>query len=150
MSVTITIANNRKHTIDNGAMQYDEYDCQRCEFDGKNPECRECKPYGGNGKVRFERLPFEMNVANGNFAMLWNALALPFDYCGSIDARQVLPVVNATTPELLIRATDDSGSDGGVRVIRCGVGYEQAESYLTRLKAIAEEAARREEPIVWG
>lgn len=153
MSVTITIANNNDHTRAAGTMTYTEYDCQRCEFDGANPNCVECAPYGGKGKVRFENLPFEMNVANGNFSLLWNALALPFDWSGSIDARRILAVVPATDTALLMRDTREEGGSaegGGCRVIHVGIDQERADSYLTRLRAIAEEAAKREERVVWG
>lgn len=145
MSVTITISNNRQHSLENKTIEYVEYECQRCSFYGIKKDCHEC---GGNGKVRFEMLPFEMNLANANFSMLWNSLALPFDWSGSIDPKLVLPVIASTPTELLQRETQVT--KGNCVVISFGVDHDQAESYLTRLKAIAEEADRRKQPIVWG
>jgi hypothetical protein len=34
--------------------------------------------------------------------------------------------------------------------IACGVTNEQGQSYLDRLKKIAMEAAKRDEPVQWG
>jgi hypothetical protein len=150
MSITFTIAGNHEHTVAAGTMEYDEYDCQRCEFDGKNPECPECKPYGGNGKVRFERLPFEMNVANGNARTLWASLGLTFDYSGQIDGRTLVAAIDSSDPALLVRATTEEGGNGRARVINCGIDPDRAERYRTTLRQIAEEAARREQPVVWG
>jgi hypothetical protein len=152
MSVTITISGNREFCEANNLGSFTEYDCQRCEWAGKvDPECPECKPYGGNGKVRFKHLPFEMNVANGNFHMLWNALGLEPEYCGGMDGRKIQATLRTFDSRLLVRETRDvPATESSVRVIFCGVDADRAASYVSRLSEIADEAARREEQVVWG
>lgn len=139
MSVTITIVHNRQHAIDTGSMLYEEFDCQ-CEG---GHGCSEC---GGTGKVRFERLRFEMNVANGNFDTLWSALGLDLaDRCGSMDGRVLQAAVRCADEALIVREGTREQN-----YIDCGIGQGQAASYLARLMEIAVEAERREELVVWG
>lgn len=130
MSVTITIANNeayvRKHHPER--ILVDVYPA-----DEQSPE------------MKFERLPYEMNLANGNFSTVFSALGLDVDYCGHLDGRVLRDALRKTPLELLFRATVVDGN-----VTYCGIGQEQAAGYFTGLLEIAEEAVRREENVVWG
>lgn len=152
MSTTITIENNlaycRAHNL---AVERPSY-CQCCYPTGDNPEpgCPGCNGTGIDCPIPFVDLPFEMNLANGNFNTLWSALGFTPSQGGSMDARQILRVLASMDTELLLRAEDTATGKKGCQVYYGGICEEQAESYLSRLKEIAEEAAKREELVVWS
>lgn len=146
MSVTVTVANNENYCVENNLVGYTEYGCQTCEFDGNKPDCREC---GGSGKVRFDDFPFEMNIANGNFSRVWQALDLPVEFGGHLDAKTLLAKVAACDVSKIVR-DPRSEQSGNVRVHYCGISHEHAQSYLSRLEDIAREADRRGKEVVWG
>lgn len=146
MSISIEIAGNREYCKACGLIGETRYDCQTCDFDGKRSDCRECQ---GKGYVAFEVLPFEMNVCNGNFRTLWNALALPYDHCGEVSADAVLDALRGWDADLCVRAEDRIDNPHGASLISFGVSQEQAQSYEYRLLEIAKEAKRRGESIGW-
>lgn len=147
MSVTISIGGNRDYCIQNNLIQYDEYPCICAWNDNEaDPACPDCK---GTGIERFEVLPFELNVANGNFHMLWSALGLECDYCGSMHPHLIATILRSFDPELLRRA-DRVEQDNGPMVVHCGTTPEQVQRYIETLTEIVNEAERREELIIWG
>lgn len=150
MSVTITIANNELYCRANGLVEADFDDCCfTCNPWGDGVPFPGCHTCNGTGCAPMLYYPFATNLSNDNFSMLWNALALPFDWCGSIDGRLVLDAVRCFDSSLLLRETQTSKKKGRIRCINMGVHEEQAERYLDSLRKIAEEATRREEKIGW-
>jgi hypothetical protein len=111
-----------------------------------NPACLECE---GTGQLEIRELPFELNIANGNFCTLWNALGLDSEPCGEIPAGEVLLALESLEHELLERSETVQRGRRGCRVIDCGIGPQQAQRYIAALTAIAREADNRIEPIVW-
>jgi hypothetical protein len=97
------------------------------------------------GVAEFKHYPFEMNVSNANHSMLWNALGLEWDYCGGIHPVVLLKALDAVNPALMERSVRVDGNH-----YFCGVDAAQVDSYVTRLRAIALEAAKREEEVCWG
>ena len=138
--MTITIAGNREHTISTGMMQYSKYPC--CDI----PACPSCQ---GKGETKYEVLPYELNLANVNFAHLWNTLGLTTDEDGgSCDGRVILrKLAGAPLP---VRQGYHKIGDQGAESIDPGIDTERAERYYYVLKEIAEEATRREELVIWG
>lgn len=147
MSVTLTIRNNEPYCVINGLVETVTFDCQTCEFDGVSPDCQECH---GKGKVEFPELPFERNLANGNFRLVWNALGLDFDYSGEIDAQKLLDALTCADTDLMLRDTRIEQRKGHAKLIDCGISEEQAKSYIHSFRKIAEEAKRRGASVVWG
>lgn len=151
MSVTITIASNIEYCTKNNLVTFEEYDCQHCSYYDATPECFECggNASGHSGKVRFNIYPFEMNLANGNASTFLSALGIDFDYCGEMDARVIISALKSYDPALCVRSAVDEQNPNEARMINCGISFEHAESYSQRLFAIAIEAEKREEKIVW-
>jgi len=152
MSITFAIDNGSDYIRNNKPemIEVERYDCQCVDFseNGKaEPDCRECK---GSGEVKFDIFPFEMNVANGNAQTVMNSLGLDFDYCGEINPHRLLKAIQRTPVELACRQGSTDKGDRGCTIIRMGIDIKQANSYLTRLTAIAEEACKREEQVIWG
>jgi hypothetical protein len=133
MSVTIRINNDRDQSIE------ESYDCDWCEAKG----CAKCE----KGKIIFRSSRWELQMANGNFSTVMNALGLEMsdDWCGSWDARTVLAALDRFNPELAVRAERQNNN-----VIHCGIDQEYVIRRATLLREIAMEAARREELVVWG
>jgi hypothetical protein len=141
MSVTITISDNRAYCQAHGMIERETFDCQCVDF----PEITDCQGCQGTGKVTFEHSPFDMNLANTNFAAVWSALGLDAEYSGEIDGRTLLARLATITADAFIRDPVRYGN-----MISSGVILEQAERYASSLTSIATEAARREEKVVWG
>lgn len=97
------------------------------------------------------KFPFEFNLANGNFASLWRSLGLTLreDVWGHIDGRTLLGVLEVPVEKLLSQDSQYDGDQGGT-VIDFGISRSQAERYLQLLRSLADEASRREEPVVLG
>ena len=110
-----------------------------------------------NNKVKIKRFeddnyemkiyPFELNVANGNAGLIFKMLGMGMDWCGEADAADILRRVRAAVPQTREQTTVRGG---GITIINCGVSDSQSLRYLNELEAIAEEAVRRKEKIVWG
>ena len=118
------------------------YDCQNGP-ECRDPKCHDCK---GVGTVTFKTSRWVMNVANGNASLILNSLGFDAtECCGIINANALLKAIASCPEERMVRATTQHRN-----VIECGTDIEHAQSYLDRLKAIATEAARREEVVLWG
>jgi hypothetical protein len=129
MSITIMINNGEQYIEQN------------------HPELIEVDRYDDEdyGVAEFKRYPFEMQVANANHSMLWNALGLEWDYCGHIHPMELLKALDGVNPALMERSVRVDGSH-----YFCGVDAEQVESYVYRLRVLSIEAVNREENVCWG
>lgn len=145
MSITITIANNRQHARQHGTVRHESFDCDMCE--GKANDCPFCQ---GTGKVTFERLDHELNLANGNFSTLWNSLGLDVEPFGEIDGRTLARAVETLDPSLAVRSPSVEYRNERPFVYGGGIDREQVNRYIGSLLAIAREAERREELVIWG
>lgn len=149
MSVTITIADNRQYCTANNLGRTVREECCT-DHDVLCPCCH------GHGFVEYVELPFELNLANGNFATLAAALGVfdddngQVEYCGAVDGRRLLTALRSLDPALVLRAPAAEYDDGRLRVFHGGLTREQVARYIAELSAIAAEAERREQPIVWG
>ncbi len=148
MSVTITIENNRDHAREAELVELEIYECQCLDL-GDDPavDCPACR---GAGVCSVEHLPFELNLANGNFVTFFSALGLAADHAGELDGRVVAEALASFAPELAIRGATDEKVDDGPRVITAGTTERQVDRYVVELAAIASEAERREERVVWS
>ena len=153
MSVNVTIAGDSDESI------VSRYSCQRCDYDGKvSPDCPECQ---GAGEVVFKASRWELNMANGNFHTIFSALGLSTECYGEIDGRTLAKAIQDYIPGLaereevrercgaLVPSQEDERGAGALH-IHCGLSGEQVDARLSRLLEIAEEAARREEKVIWG
>lgn len=138
MSITFTIQDNREYCLENDLARTDWLDCN-CD---KNPKCYEC---GGLGKFKIETLPFELNIANGNFDSFMRGWRCGLENCGSMDGRKLLWLLDQVQQERCTRAASQRD-----RYIDFGLSDEQVSRYLGVLSEIANEAIRRESPVVWG
>ena len=145
MSITITIANNREHARQHGNVRTETFDCEMCER--KSNDCPFCQ---GTGKVTFERLDHELNLANGNFSTLWNSLGLDVEPFGEIDGRTLANAVETLDPSLAVRSPSVEYRNERPFVYGGGIDHEQVNRYIGSLLAIAREAERREELVIWG
>ena len=154
MSVTITISGNREYFEANGGIPMVEYDCQTCEFEGPDPACVECLPYGGKGKVRLEALPFNGNICSSNLYRIWALLGLDpetdGDCYGQIDGADLLERLKKADPMRLVQETVEATGSGGCHVVYCGTDEDAARNYIRFLTEMAEEAIRRDKLIWWG
>lgn len=151
MTVTITILRNGCYCEEHGLVQVDRYPCFACtNLDPACPPDADCPVCEGTGQEAFRSYPFELNVANRNFATLWSALGLDADYCGRMDSRQLQAALRAADAALILRDTVVETSPARATFIDQGISPDQARRYLEALAEIASEAERREEPIVWG
>jgi len=161
MSVTISIQNNRSYVDENcpDRISYTTFKCE-CDMSTGNPDpdCWECH---GKGEITFSDYPFEMNLANANFHTLFSALGLSTDYCGTVAPQAVLKALNRTPLALIVREDREEpigivdclrkkAKNEGCEVVYFGISLDRAQSYQTRLAAIALEAERREESVTWG
>jgi len=152
MSITITIENNRAYVLRNAhsAIRLTTHTCPCVDFseNGKaTPDCPDCH---GTGAVTFESYPFELNLANANFRTLFNALGLPDEDYGELDSRIISRAVRKTPAALYQRARREETGERGCHLIDLGIRSDQAKRYQDALLALALEAERREEKIIWG
>lgn len=132
-------------------------------------DCGTCHGYGGDYEAetayfaREAQDDGELNVANANAAyIVQDLLNLSHTevYGGSIDPSTVLmrpavvfnPAAGVVQPsESQAVRIDASGVGLGCRVINCGRSERQIDSYIERLRRLAELAIERGAPsIVWG
>lgn len=132
MTITFGIRNDRDESV------VETYECMYC--DGKG--CDRCQK---TGKQVFKHSQWEMNVANANAGLIFSALAMDYNYCGSMNANAMLKALDSCSADWMVRAPVEEGN-----VMFCGVDHSRATRYLDKLKEIAVEAARREEPVCWG
>ncbi len=76
-------------------------------------------------------------------------LTLREELWGHIDGRTLLRVL-AVPVERLTRQESQEQEDTGGTIIDAGISRSQAQRYMDLLKALADEASRREELVVWG
>lgn len=144
MSITITINNNEKYVRENKPEEIEKrkIECY-CVWHGQvDPTCPKCK---GKGWDFYAFYPYEMNLANANFATLWNSLGLESKPWGELNPQVALKALARTPTALLVR--ENRFED---RVYHCGIHEDQANRYFASLKKIADEAEKREEKIIWG
>lgn len=131
-------------------------------------DCKSCLGYGGDRQAEEaldEREALEdgeFNVANGNAAyIVQDLLNLSSEevYGGSLHPAMVLSRLGFTnTAAGVVEPSESQGvrltAEGvslGCRYINMGRSQEQCDSYITRLRRLAEIAIEREAPsIVWG
>lgn len=113
---------------------------------------RECHYCNGAGIYSSKNYPCEMNISNGNFATLWNALGLEHDYCGEICPKKIIEVLKTFDEKLLLRANYVLSNDNECCPIfySFGIDNDRAMSYINRLKDIAMHAISRGVLICWG
>jgi len=152
MSITFSIDNGVNYVDANCPELIDRQTepCLCLDYSDNNTPATNCHYCKGSGEYLFEQYPFEMNLANGNAATLMNALGLEFDYCGDIEPRRLIKAITRTPAALIQRQTVSGTGDKGAKIIHCGIVEEQADSYLSRLLKIAQEAEKREEKVWWG
>lgn len=118
-----------------------------------------------NKKVRYFEItypipeyPHEFLLTDENFRTLWYALGLPGKPTkkGAIDGRIILDALRGFDESLLVkppqhfRDTSDNGHvDNGGTVVFLNVTQQKAARYVAQLTAIAEEAVKREEKVIW-
>ena len=113
-----------------------------------------CHGSGIDPYIEKYQYPFEMNVANKNFGLIWNSLGLDKD-ANSIHPLQLLSALASVRPELMERKDRNytkvgpNGQPIGARSFEFGVDAERVQYYIDKLNEIGEEAARREELIIW-
>lgn len=125
MGVTITPNNNVRYCMDNQLV------CTTV-IDGEE----------------YEVYPFELNVSNDNWMSIVRGLGLSVhedQSIGAMDARTLLRALEARLPNFVLAR--EGYRD--VNVIEMGLRHEQLNRYWRELKAIAEEAERREELVAW-
>jgi hypothetical protein len=148
MSVDITIRGNYDFCRTYGLSKM-KWDPCFCSDDGTSqsadPICPFCKGRGGSYRESF---PFVLNLANANFRTLWSALGIDpneEELTGSIDARNLLKALARFAPERAVRATRSTSS-----AVYCGLSWPAVEMRISAISEIADEAARREEPVTWA
>ena len=152
MSTTITIRYNREYCTENELVENIQETCNCAdELDDQSKADPNCPYCYGKGTVSSRKFPFEFNLANGNFVSLWRSLGLTLreDAWGHIDGRTLLGVLEVPVEKLLTPDSQYDGDQGGT-LIDFGISRSQAERYLQLLRSLADEASRREEPVVWG
>ena len=136
MSITFTIRNDRDESV------VEEFECAYEGPECRNPRCPDCH---GKGVTVLKSSKWEMNVANGNASLILSSLGFPWDDCGTLNANALLKAIDSCSADRMVRAEYTEGN-----LISCGVDHSRATHYLTRLREIAVEAARREELVCWG
>lgn len=137
MSITFTIRGDRDESV------VEELECAYEGPECRNPKCPDCR---GKGVTVLKSSKWEMNVAGGNASMILSSLGFPCDdCCGTINANALLKAIDSCSADRMVRAEYTEGN-----FISCGVDHRRATRYLTRLREIAVEAARREELVCWG
>lgn len=147
MSVTIYLADQQQYANATNSWVLETYECY-CE--GENPDCYECE---GTGKVSFKRAPAteEMNISNGNFAMLCSVLGFDDENLyGEIEPAELARLIYECDPSLGVRGENTGLGSAGCRYIDCGCSQEQFESYLERLRHMVFVATARKTSIRWS
>ena len=97
------------------------------------------------------RIP-ELNLANGNVTHLFALLEIEFDYCGEIEASDLLAkVAGARRKPLAEYARSAEALEFlGVRAVNCPLEERQLQGYLDALTEIANWAMEEEIPVQWA
>ena len=145
MSITIFPVGNFEFCEANNLVEIIKEDCL-CDETNKS-SCHYCN---GAGIYSTKIYPCEMNISNGNFKTLWNALGLDFDYCGEICPKKIIEVLKTFDPDLLLAANYVDASGESAIFYSFGIGGGRAMGYIDRLKDIAMHAISRGVNICWG
>lgn len=135
MSITFRIYNDNDESV---VEAFACYQCDACMQDPKT--CTQPSV--------FKSSRWAMNVAQDKAALIINALGLTKGEptpVGSINPNALLKAIERTPIDLLVRPTGVNNN-----IIHCGIDYDRAADYLTKLREIAREAARREDEVVWA
>lgn len=148
MTTTITIENNMSYVDKNCPERIvpDDATCQCLDGDTPYSECHVCNGTGVDPLLNNSpgNYPFELNVCNSNFQLLMSALAIDVKLEGKIYPIKILKALRTLNSELLVSSDTNTGN-----FISFGVDKLRADYYIKKLSEIADEAARREELIVW-
>ena len=126
MSVSITITGNKKYCDKNGLFREVSDD------------------YG-----TFREYPFDMNLANGNFASFFGAMGM-VEAFGEIYPQKLSAKLSALQANDAEREYSEFDTESACHIIDCGLTKVQISRYTELLKVMCDEAERREEKIVWG
>jgi hypothetical protein len=148
MSITISIADNEAYCRENNMGTEEDYECICLDCDQQ--PLRSCPHCRGKGTESVTVLPYELNIANGNFAALWASMKLEVDCCGRIDSRTLgerlwkLDIHRSVQQPSVIKIPDGPTIHDG------GLSLDQIVRYVEVLLVMSNEAERREQPVVWG
>jgi hypothetical protein len=145
MSVTISIQNNIEHCTRNNTVKYEDYECLSCG--GLPGGCDAC---GGKGTEKYPVYPHELNLANGNFARLWQSIGLEPEPYGHMSADELIAALRNWNLSQHERKEEVIREPGRATIIMCGLTPDQAFRHVTTLLEIAIEAQRRGEIVYWG
>jgi len=148
--ITISIANNEDHAEELGLVSSETHPCV-CTYALGTPDAL-CACCDGTGEVTLELYPYEYNLSAGAFSTLWHSLGFAYRDSGTIDPRTLLQRIRSTPAELLTKPAREEVvySEGDPHTMRfAAVTVARAEQYLEELTDIAEEAEKREDPVVW-
>ena len=141
MTVTISINNNYEYVDQNCPELIEKEDFSDIAAD-----------YGYNTPHIVKHYPFELNVANSNFGLIWRNLGLVSaeeDFsewcCGEIDSQELYKLLLSFSPAKITYSPYQEGI-----MYDCGVDMERASRYYWNLMKIVREALDRNESIVWG
>jgi len=146
----IAIEHNEKYCRVHDLIKQDVYPCCCNVKDAANPNCDICS---GEGSVEYEVMPYAMDLATPNFSTIWHALGIAEVEDKWIDGRTLAKRIAETPVELLVRAGQVKIADsqiGHTTYNDPGIDLKRAEFYLSELKKIADEAAKRESLVVWS
>lgn len=130
----------------------DSYEGIRLEIAAHRLLCTDCDAYGMYPRAVLD-VDAEVNLANGNAAMVLRALDLDSeDLCGQAPGEAFLGHVlialgqdrdDSAVPTVEYpRPIDDDGRPVGARLIACGLPAGYMTDTLLRLHSLAQEAAR--------
>ena len=134
--------------------QFEEYPCLCTQCD--QPPRKDCWHCKGTGIDRIKNPPigWEMNLANGNFSMIANAIGFadhPDDvWGGSICPNRLLELLDSFDPSLGVRETRTSKGKGGCHMIEMGCPPEQVARYVDGLRMIAYVSLSRGVDVEWA
>lgn len=157
MTVTIMIEGNLEFCDANNLVRVEVEPCLCVGHDPESPTASRpgCHYCSGSGEWVERTYPFEMNVANGNFSTLWNALGLATNdddmWGGSIEAETVQRALACMDHALVQRAPRHVlRGEHNCEIIEAGIDDARANSYVSRLSLIVGEAIKRNKKICWG
>lgn len=147
MSVTIQIDGNRDYCDRAGLTKIEQVECYCGDCDqGFEPHCDSC---GGTGKMLSATYPYELNIANSNWAALVAELGIANPgrcYEGECWGHRLKVAVKHVEPDALTKTGQFDVLDA---LFEAGRSRQQVERYLQALEMIAQEAMRREERVIW-
>lgn len=94
----------------------------------------------------------DLNVSNRNGFLLLTELGLEPDYCGDMDAQELLALISLRQafPSGISLETIEERGDAGARMIDFGVAPDYVPTRLRQLAVVAEAAARMGGVVAWA